>query len=319
MQVNRMFAEAIFAIERKPNDFIWIQDYHLTLVCQHLREKEDPDNPLKVGFFLHTPFELDKNFVYNYAKHGIVVNLFRAVIEGMLHCNKVGFQTHKDRNNFIELVNYIYGSEEGGSEEPGHLIKIEIDGITPVGGCILGVYPASFETKKFVKLANKKEMKAQAKEFRNDRECHLLVTEINNKYGQSNYKPIVFSTDSVNRDELIIRYLAMDIGIVTPFKDGMNLVAKEMIISNPKASLILSEGAGTHHQLSENELNDTYHLVKGNDDYEHFLDDFVDVLYNAATLDEAIRNERGLRLSNFLIKYDAIKWGKDFVNEKYED
>jgi len=34
-----------------------------------------------------------------------------------------------------------------------------------------------------------------------------------------------------------------------------------MIISNPKASLILSEGAGTHHQLSENELNDTYHLV----------------------------------------------------------
>jgi len=107
MQVNRMFAEAIFAIERKPNDFIWIQDYHLTLLCQHLREKEDPDNPLKVGFFLHTPFELDKNFVYNYAKHGIVVNLFRAVIEGMLHCNKVGFQTHKDRNNFIELVNYV--------------------------------------------------------------------------------------------------------------------------------------------------------------------------------------------------------------------
>ncbi|CAK5123415.1 unnamed protein product [Meloidogyne enterolobii] len=53
----------------------------------------------------------------------------------------------------------------------------------------------------------------------------------------------------------------MDIGVVTPVMDGMNLVAKEMIVCNPNASLILSEGAGTHHQFLENKLADNYHLV----------------------------------------------------------
>ena len=38
-------------------------------------------------------------------------------------------------------------------------------------------------------------------------------------------------------------------------------VAKEMILSNPDAALILSEGAGTHHQFLENGLGGKYHLV----------------------------------------------------------
>lgn len=41
----------------------------------------------------------------------------------------------------------------------------------------------------------------------------------------------------------------MDVGVVTPIKDGMNLVAKEMLICNPRAALILSSGAGTEVQL----------------------------------------------------------------------
>jgi len=81
----------------------------------------------------------------------------------------------------------------------------------------------------------------------------------------------------MKRELLVLRYLAMDVGIVTPVKDGMNLVweffenskkiifkikvAKEMILSNSKAALILSEGAGTHHQFLENGLGGKYHLV----------------------------------------------------------
>lgn len=60
-------------------------------------------------------------------------------------------------------------------------------------------------------------------------------------------------------------YLAMDVGLVTPKRDGMNLVAKEMIICNPKvrrflviafesfvsqAALMISSGAGTEQQLN---------------------------------------------------------------------
>lgn len=51
------------------------------------------------------------------------------------------------------------------------------------------------------------------------------------------------------RAKLVAHYLAMDVGVVTPIKDGMNLVAKEMLICNPAAALILSSGAGTEVQL----------------------------------------------------------------------
>ena len=45
------------------------------------------------------------------------------------------------------------------------------------------------------------------------------------KYGkETDYKPIIFETEGVNREELVKRYLAMDIGVVTPVMDGMNLV-----------------------------------------------------------------------------------------------
>nr|CAD2134256.1 unnamed protein product [Meloidogyne enterolobii] len=54
----------------------------------------------------------------------------------------------------------------------------------------------------------------------------------------------------------------MDVGVVTPVMDGMNLVAKEMIASNPRAPLILSKGAGTHHQLKENGLSGNYFWLK---------------------------------------------------------
>nr|CAD2157916.1 unnamed protein product [Meloidogyne enterolobii] len=102
--------------------------------------------------------------------------------------------------------------------------------------------------------------------------CREKVLKINKKYGEDyeredgqiikkGYVPVDIRTDGMKREELVLRYLAMDIGIVTPVKDGMNLVAKEMILSNPKAALILSEGAGTHHQFSENRLGGEYHLV----------------------------------------------------------
>lgn len=44
----------------------------------------------------------------------------------------------------------------------------------------------------------------------------------------------------------------MDVGVVTPKRDGMNLVAKEMIICNPRAALMISSGAGTEQQLNSN-------------------------------------------------------------------
>jgi trehalose 6-phosphate synthase/phosphatase len=96
-----LFAKTIFDIKRKENDFIWIQDYHLLFVGKYLRDMENNgknQKQMEMGFFLHTPFELNQNFVKNF-------NYFTGeIIIGLLSFNKVGFQTHKDRSIFIELA-----------------------------------------------------------------------------------------------------------------------------------------------------------------------------------------------------------------------
>lgn len=84
-------------------------------------------------------------------------------------------------------------------------------------------------------------------------ECVDLAQAINDQFKcaeDPEWKPLIFQTSGLTRAELIPHYMAMDIGVVTPKKDGMNLVAKEMLICNPTATLILSTGAGTEQQFS---------------------------------------------------------------------
>lgn len=65
------------------------------------------------------------------------------------------------------------------------------------------------------------------------------------------WQPIYLEWEGVPQEELIEEYQAGDVGLVTPKKDGMNLVSKEYVASNliPKP-LVLSEGAGSIYQLS---------------------------------------------------------------------
>uniref|UniRef100_A0A914LD81 Trehalose-6-phosphate synthase n=1 Tax=Meloidogyne incognita TaxID=6306 RepID=A0A914LD81_MELIC len=362
-KVNRMFAQKINDLDRTENDFIWIHDYHLLFVGKYLRELEYPEiiqdkvKPMKLGFFLHTPFEFPENLSEKLAEilqenvsensgglpvelpEGVKANLeelTNEIIFGILSFDKVGFQTNKDRINFIELAKtrfYIQITPRYND----NIFNVFADGITPINGCNLGVYPASIETRYFLNLVEKKSVQKSAEDFKIDTmknsleggklffsverfdytkgilekleayerylerypdrigkdvfyqlaplnrqkihtysryqsACREKVLKINQDYGENyeradgrkimkGYKAIDIRTDGMKRELLVLRYLAMDVGIVTPVKDGMNLVAKEMILSNPDAALILSEGAGTHHQFLENGLGGKYHLV----------------------------------------------------------
>lgn len=128
-----MFAQKIYRLNRTENDFIWIHDYHLLFVGRYLREKEvkkirQGKKPMKLGFFLHTPFEFPENLSEKLAEilqenvsensgglpvelpEGVKANLeelTNEIIFGILSFDKVGFQTNKDRINFIELAKTV--------------------------------------------------------------------------------------------------------------------------------------------------------------------------------------------------------------------
>ncbi|CAL2049163.1 unnamed protein product [Caenorhabditis brenneri] len=148
-----------------------------------------------------------------------------------------------------------------------------------------------------------------------------LADLINQKFKSEEHpewKPVIFETDGLPRSRLIAHYLAMDIGVVTPSKDGMNLVAKEMLVCNPTASLVLSTGAGTEVQLSNAQFyseqeGKCYHRVDDIANTEAFADNF----YAAATESKETRSKHGEKINQFLCVHDIDEWSDQFLDPKW--
>ncbi|KAM3718185.1 Alpha,alpha-trehalose-phosphate synthase [Dirofilaria immitis] len=152
-------------------------------------------------------------------------------------------------------------------------------------------------------------------------ECILLAEGINKICtcpNRPNWKPLIFQTEGLSRKELIACYLAMDVGVVTPKKDGMNLVAKEMLLCNPNAGLILSSGAGSEVQFSRA----GFYQENGDQCYKRVanlydLDSYSDAFYQAAIEDLSVRRDNGLRLHNFILANDIEKWSAAFLDPSW--
>src|SRR5690606_34953555 len=91
-EVNQRFG-SIVAEMSAADDFIWVHDYQLTLVGGYLREKGVKRT---LAFFLHIPFPSADLFRRLPWKHEI--------IRGMMDYDLIGFQTLRDRRNFVNCV-----------------------------------------------------------------------------------------------------------------------------------------------------------------------------------------------------------------------
>jgi alpha,alpha-trehalose-phosphate synthase [UDP-forming] len=90
--VNRKFAK-VTAENAGMEDYIWIHDYQLMLVAKELRSMGVEN---KVGFFLHTPFPAMDIFMK--------LPWRTKILEALLDYDVVGFQTRRDRNNFVYCI-----------------------------------------------------------------------------------------------------------------------------------------------------------------------------------------------------------------------
>jgi trehalose 6-phosphate synthase/phosphatase len=87
-------------------------------------------------------------------------------------------------------------------------------------------------------------------------EIQKAVSEINGHFGEPGWVPVHYIHRSLDRAELLAYYRAADVALVTPLKDGMNLVSKEYCAArvNNDGVLILSEFAGSAFQLRQGAL-----------------------------------------------------------------
>ena len=97
-QVNERYADAIIRNAR-PNDFIWVHDYHLMYVAQALRERSAPQRLSALTFFLHIPFP----------PYDIFSKLpqQRRLLRALLQFDLLGFQTRRDVRNLLQCVRRV--------------------------------------------------------------------------------------------------------------------------------------------------------------------------------------------------------------------
>jgi alpha,alpha-trehalose-phosphate synthase [UDP-forming] len=135
-------------------------------------------------------------------------------------------------------------------------------------------------------------------------EVERLVGEVNGAHSQVGHAAISYLHQSVDADELIALYLAADVMLVTPLRDGMNLVAKEYVASRlaPTGALVLSEFAGAARELS------AAFLVN-----PHDLDSIKEAIRKVIDLDPIEARSRMRRLRQVVGRNDVHMWARDFL------
>lgn len=136
-------------------------------------------------------------------------------------------------------------------------------------------------------------------------EVDLLVGRINGNYGTLNWTPIHYFYRSFSPESLSAFYRMAHVALVTPLRDGMNLVCKEFIASrlDKTGVLILSEMAGASKELSD------AILVNPNDNEQ-----MVDAMYKALTMPEEEQIMRISIMQETLKRYNINHWVNMFMD-----
>ncbi len=142
------------------------------------------------------------------------------------------------------------------------------------------------------------------------REIEQLVSEINGVHGRLGYPVIHYLYQSLPLDELVALYRTGDVMLVTPLRDGMNLVAKEYVTTRLDGDgvLVLSEFAG-----AADELTDAV-LVNPHDDRA-----LREAIVTAVEMHRHERRARMARLREVVRGSDVQGWAERFLSRPHGD
>ena len=347
-RVNQKFAQVTLE-QSSAQDLIWVQDYHLLLVGKYLSQQQYRG---KTAFFLHIPFPPWDLFMR--------LPWRTELIEGLLHYDLVGFQTERDRWNFIRCVRRLFPSAIVSG--PQRMQVIEHNGrVTRVGA-----FPISIDYEGFNQDASTKEVADEAwyiherlperklvlgidrldytkgilerleafglllekypdlrgkinfiqvvvpsrnnvQEYQDmKRTIDETVGRINGQFTYQDWVPIFYIYRSLSRRELIAYYRTCEIALITPLKDGMNLIAKEYCASSVETDgvLILSEFAGAAQQLGKASL-----LVN-----PFNLEEVADRIHQAYYMEEEERRRRMTKLRAEVRRNNIFRWIEHYLS-----
>ncbi len=155
----------------------------------------------------------------------------------------------------------------------------------------------------FVQLATPSRERVESyKAMRNDIERQ--VGRINGDFGRVGNPAVHYIHRSVPREELIAFFAAADVMLVTPLRDGMNLVAKEYLACRPDGggALVLSEFTGAAAELRQAYLCNP-----------HDLESVKNAIYDAVQQDRDEGRRRIRAMRRQVLQYDVDLWARSFL------
>jgi trehalose 6-phosphate synthase/phosphatase len=284
--VNERFAD-VLAAELRPGDTVWLHDYQLMLVPAYLRARV-PD--ARIGFFLHVPWPSSDVFRILPSREEVLAGLLGADLIGFhtesyrhnfLHSVAqvlnldlgVDSVSWEERNVKVgvypisidlaeferssPLVDKLMAQIRQGTEGKRTVLGVDrLDYTKGVPRRLLAfdrllerepqlkgkVHLIQIAVPTREKIDSYAELRSQVNE---------LVGRINSTHGSATESPIQSLYRSVGNDDLLALYRTADVMMVTPLRDGMNLVAKEYVASriDGEGVLVLSEFAGAASEL----------------------------------------------------------------------
>ena len=342
-EVNTLFcSEALQFIEE--NDIVWVQDYQLMLLPKKIRDKKPNANigyfhhipfpsyelfrvlPEReeilegllgadlIGFHTHDymrhfisaiyrvlnlncnldEVSLDNRIVHidafpmgiNYEQYHNAPNLLEVKEKSKLLKDSLGDREillSVDRLDYSKgILHRLNGFEQFLENNPQYHDKVSLAMIVVPSRDTVDIYA---------------ELKAQIDQ---------LIGDINGKYSKLGWNPIYYYYQSFSFEELIAMYDIAQIALVTPLRDGMNLVAKEYLATkcNKPGVLILSEMAGAAIELPE------AIRINPND-----TDQIENAILQSLNMPENEKKERLDKMQKRISRQDVKKWANDFVVE----
>jgi trehalose 6-phosphate synthase/phosphatase len=339
--VNRIFAERITSIAG-PNDSIWVHDYHLLLLPTLLRQAL-PDASIGFFLHIPFPsYEIFRMLpwreqilsgmigadlvgfhTYGYARHFLSSLLRILGLEQNFGRVSVGdrivqvetFPLGIDTERFAhaqDLPAVQTRLRELKDEIGGRKVILSVDRLDFTKGILerlmayehfLEEHPEWHDRVSLVSLLVPS--RTRVPEYQSLKsQVDEQIGRINGEFGQPGWNPITYLYRSLPFEQLASLYLLADVALVTPLRDGMNLVAKEYLASHTDGSgvLVLSETAGAAAELGEA-------LIVNPHDQEGL----VRALDQALSMPVEEQRTRNAPMRARLSRYDINRWTTEFL------
>ena len=345
VRVNEGFRDAILEIIR-PGDVVWVHDYHLMLLPKLLREAlpdipigfflHIPFPSFELFRLLARKWSreileglLGANLV-GFHTHEYTQYFLRCVLRILGHEHNMGRLTLNHRTVKAETFPMGVDFRSFYNDALGPEVKKEVDQIKKTLGnsrVILSIDRLDYTKGVVHRLRGYEAFLQQNPQWRGKvilalvvvpsrigvehyrqmkRQIDELVGKINGRFGNLEWTPILYQYQFLPIVPLMALYRIGDVALVTPLRDGMNLIAKEYVATRTDQTgvLILSEMAGAAKELGEA-------IIINPTNSEEIADALKEAM--EMPLEEQIRRNQAMQTR--LRRYDVVRWADDFIRE----